>query len=78
MTDRAEAVAAGGFVPELARCEQLMGLVRQRLTSRQFNPEVVPRRHVEMVLERHKVMCRDESKIDWPARLRLASAVGRR
>ena len=36
MSDQTE-VAVAGFVPDLARYEQLMGVVRQRLTSRQFN-----------------------------------------
>jgi 5,6-dimethylbenzimidazole synthase len=40
------------FVADVARYEQLMGVVRQRLTSRQFNPDIpVPREHIEMVLE---------------------------
>jgi nitroreductase len=44
--------SADGFVPDLARYRQLMGVVRQRLTSRQFNPEIaVPREHIEMVME---------------------------
>ena len=95
MSDRSDGRAAEGLVPDLARYEQLMGVVRQRLTSRQFNPAIpVPREHIEMVLEktlpqimswdrfnmanymtveqidawvreeRHKVMYRDESKID--------------
>jgi nitroreductase len=52
MTDQTAGGAAGGFAPDLARYEQLMGVVRHRLTSRQFNPAVpVPREHVEMVLE---------------------------
>jgi 5,6-dimethylbenzimidazole synthase len=52
MSDRSEGRAPDGFVPDLARYEQLMGVVRQRLTSRQFNPAVpVPREHIEMVLE---------------------------
>lgn len=52
MSGQTEGRAAAGFVPDLARYEQLMGVVRQRLTSRQFNPEIaVPRAHVEMVLE---------------------------
>jgi 5,6-dimethylbenzimidazole synthase len=52
MSDRSEGRAPDAFVPDLARYEQLMGVVRQRLTSRQFNPAVpVPREHIEMVLE---------------------------
>jgi 5,6-dimethylbenzimidazole synthase len=52
MGDRSEGHAADGLVPHLARYEQLMGVVRQRLTSRQFNPAIpVPREHIEMVLE---------------------------
>ena len=52
MSERSEERTADGFVPNLARYEQLMGVVRQRLTSRQFNPAIpVPREHVEMVLE---------------------------
>ena len=52
MSDQTEGRAAGGLVPDLARYEQLMGVVRQRLTSRQFNPDTpVPREHVEMVME---------------------------
>ena len=36
----------------LGRYEQLMDVVRNRLTSRQFNPKIaVPREHIEMVLE---------------------------
>jgi 5,6-dimethylbenzimidazole synthase len=36
----------------LERYQQLMDVVRNRLTSRQFNPKIgVPREHVEMVLE---------------------------
>jgi nitroreductase family protein len=51
MSDRPQR-GAGGLLPDLARYEQLMGVVRQRLTSRQFKPDVpVPREHVEMVLE---------------------------
>jgi 5,6-dimethylbenzimidazole synthase len=43
---------AAGFAADLTRYEQLMGVVRQRLTSRQFKPEIaVPREHIEMVLE---------------------------
>jgi 5,6-dimethylbenzimidazole synthase len=52
MSGRSEGGAADGFVPDLARYEQLMGVVRQRLTSRQFNPAMpVPREHIEMVME---------------------------
>jgi len=52
MSDRSDGHAAQGLVPDLARYEQLMGVVRQRLTSRQFKPDVaVPREHIEMVLE---------------------------
>jgi 5,6-dimethylbenzimidazole synthase len=52
MSDRSEGRAPDAFVPDLACYEQLMGVVRQRLTSRQFNPAVpVPREHIEMVLE---------------------------
>jgi nitroreductase len=41
-----------GLVVNLDRYEQLMDVVRQRLTSRAFNPDVsVPREHIEMVLE---------------------------
>jgi nitroreductase len=40
------------FTANLARYEQLMAVVRQRLTSRQFDPQIaVPREHIEMVLE---------------------------
>jgi nitroreductase len=39
-------------IPNLARYGQLMATVRNRLTSRQFKPDVaVPREHIEMVLE---------------------------
>jgi 5,6-dimethylbenzimidazole synthase len=39
-------------IPNLARYGQLMDTVRNRLTSRQFKPDVaVPREHIEMVLE---------------------------
>jgi nitroreductase len=52
MSEQSQGIAAQGFVPDLARYEQLMGVVRQRLTSRQFNPDVpVPREHIEMVME---------------------------
>ena len=44
--------SAQTFTPNLARYEQLMDVVRNRMTSRQFRPDVaVPRAHVEMVLE---------------------------
>jgi nitroreductase len=47
MTDRPE-----GLVINKGRYEQLMEVVRNRLTSRQFNPkDVIPREHFEMVLE---------------------------
>lgn len=40
------------FTPNLTLYEQLMAVVRHRLTSRQFDPQIaVPREHVEMVLE---------------------------
>jgi nitroreductase len=40
------------FEPDIARYRQLMDVVRSRMTSRQFNPEIpVPREHIEMVLE---------------------------
>jgi nitroreductase len=40
------------FAADVGRYRQLMDVVRQRLTSRQFDPSVaVPREHVEMVLE---------------------------
>jgi 5,6-dimethylbenzimidazole synthase len=40
------------FTPDLARYEALMDVVRNRLTTRAFRPDVpVPREHVEMVLE---------------------------
>jgi nitroreductase len=52
MSGQSQGLVADGFTPDLARYEQLMGVVRQRLTSRQFNPDIaVPREHVEMVLE---------------------------
>jgi 5,6-dimethylbenzimidazole synthase len=39
-------------IPNLGRYRQLMDTVRNRLTSRQFKPQVaVPREHIEMVLE---------------------------
>lgn len=41
-----------GLVINQERYEQLMDVVRNRLTSRQFNPQVaVPRAHFEMILE---------------------------
>jgi 5,6-dimethylbenzimidazole synthase len=40
------------FTPNLARYESLMDVVRGRLTTRAFRPDVaVPREHMEMVLE---------------------------
>ena len=43
---------APAFVPNLARYDALMEVVRGRMTSRQFRPDVaVPRQHIEMVLE---------------------------
>jgi 5,6-dimethylbenzimidazole synthase len=40
------------FTPNIARYEQLMEVVRNRLTTRAFRPDVaVPREHIEMVLE---------------------------
>ena len=52
MSDQADGPGAGSFVPDLDRYEQLMGVMRQRLTSRQFNPDIaVPREHVEMVMD---------------------------
>ena len=52
MSDRPEGGAAEGFVPDLARYDELMAVVRQRLTSRQFNAAIpVPREHIELVLE---------------------------
>jgi nitroreductase len=52
MSDQTEAVAADGLASDLARYEQLMGVVRNRLTSRQFNSDIpVPRAHIEMVME---------------------------
>jgi 5,6-dimethylbenzimidazole synthase len=51
MSDQTEEPVAG-FVPDLARYEQMMGVARQRLTSRQFRPDIaVPREHIEMVME---------------------------
>jgi 5,6-dimethylbenzimidazole synthase len=41
-----------GAAVSLERYEQLMDVIRNRLTSRQFNPKIgVPREHIEMVLE---------------------------
>jgi nitroreductase len=40
------------FAPNVARYEALMDVVRGRMTSRQFRPDVpVPRQHIDMVLE---------------------------
>jgi 5,6-dimethylbenzimidazole synthase len=40
------------FTPNLTRYEMLMDVVRNRLTTRAFRPDVkVPREHIEMVLE---------------------------
>jgi nitroreductase len=40
------------FEPNVTRYEALMDVVRNRLTTRQFRPDIaVPREHVEMVLE---------------------------
>ena len=40
------------FTPNLARYEALMDVVRNRLTTRAFRPDIaVPREHIEMVLE---------------------------
>ncbi len=40
------------FAPDLARYAALMDVVRHRMTSRAFRPDVaVPREHIEMVLE---------------------------
>jgi nitroreductase len=40
------------FTPNIARYEQLMEVVRNRLTTRAFRPDIaVPREHIEMVLE---------------------------
>jgi nitroreductase len=40
------------FEPNIARYETMMDVVRNRLTTRQFRPDIaVPREHVEMVLE---------------------------
>jgi nitroreductase len=44
--------AAFKFVPTLARYDALMDVVRSRVTTRQFRPDIpVPREHIEMVLE---------------------------
>jgi 5,6-dimethylbenzimidazole synthase len=52
MSDQTAGHRAEGFTPNLARYEHLMGVVRQRLTSRQFDPDIaVPREHVEMVMD---------------------------
>jgi 5,6-dimethylbenzimidazole synthase len=41
-----------GPATNLGRYEQLMDVIRNRLTSRQFDPKIaVPREHIEMVLE---------------------------
>jgi 5,6-dimethylbenzimidazole synthase len=40
------------FTPNMARYESLMEVVRNRLTTRAFRPDIaVPREHIEMVLE---------------------------
>jgi 5,6-dimethylbenzimidazole synthase len=40
------------FTPNVARYETLMEVVRNRLTTRAFRPDItVPRQHIEMVLE---------------------------
>ena len=40
------------FTPSVERYRALMDVVRNRMTTRQFNPDVpVPREHIEMVLE---------------------------
>jgi nitroreductase len=40
------------FTPNLLRYEQFMDVVRNRLTTRAFRPDIqVPREHIEMVLE---------------------------
>jgi 5,6-dimethylbenzimidazole synthase len=40
------------FTPNVARYENLMDVVRGRLTTRAFRPDIaVPRQHIEMVLE---------------------------
>ena len=40
------------FEPNIARYEAMMDVVRNRLTTRQFKPDIaVPREHIEMVLE---------------------------
>ena len=44
--------AALGFAPTVARYDALIDIVRSRMTTRQFRPDIsVPRAHVEMVLE---------------------------
>lgn len=44
--------AITGFHPTVERYEALMEIVRNRLTSRAFRPDIaVPREHIEMVLE---------------------------
>ncbi len=44
--------AVPAFVPDLARYEQIMHVMRNRLTTRQFNPAIdVPRGHIEMVID---------------------------
>lgn len=44
--------AATTFAPQLARYEALMEVVRRRITSRAFRPDIpVPREHIERVLE---------------------------
>jgi nitroreductase len=40
------------FTPSIERYQALMDVVRNRMTTRQFNPDIaVPREHIEMVLE---------------------------
>ena len=40
------------FAPNVVRYENLMDVVRNRLTTRAFRPDIaVPREHIEMVLE---------------------------
>jgi 5,6-dimethylbenzimidazole synthase len=40
------------FTPSVERYQALMDVVRNRMTTRQFNPDIaVPREHIEMVLE---------------------------
>ncbi len=42
----------GNFIPNIARYDALMDVMRNRMTSRQFRPDIaVPREHIEMVLE---------------------------